>query len=274
MMRSIVRYGAGLATALVALSSAGAQPANAPIVAVWPFEASGIGMDVASMKGGLQELTIIDLANSSRVRVVERGRLNELMAEQNLARTGAVDAATAVKLGKLWGVHYFVTGSIVVTQVGGRTQMKLTARTVNAETGQVGNPQTLTEGTDDIFGSIGRLNAKFIADLKVTNLGGNAPAPAPAKSASATQQSAPPAGTTAGKTANGTPVLFRAAMPESEQKATKAVTLDVKTALLYSKGIEALDVPDKRKAADLFKQVLAAEKDFLPAQEALKKAGS
>jgi TolB-like protein len=268
MMRSIVRFGAGLATGLVVLTSVGgAQANNTPIVAVWPYIASGM-TDISSLGGGLQELTIIDLANTAKVRVVERGRLNELMAEQNLVKTAAVDPATAVKLGKLWGVHYFISNSITI--IG--NQARVTARTTNVETGQVGNPQSLTESSNDIFGTINRLNAKMIAELKVTNLGGNAPAPAPAptKGASASQQ-AVPAGAVAGKSATGKDILFKAPMPETVVKTTSTVTLDFKTALLYSKGIEALDIPDKKKAADLFKQVLAAEKDFGPAQEALKK---
>jgi TolB-like protein len=266
MMRSIVRYGAGL-TAVLALSSAGAQaPANAPIVAVWPYIASGM-TDITSLGGGLQELAIIDLANANKYRVVERSRLNELMAEQNLIKTAAVDPQTAVKVGKLWGVHYFIQNSITI--IG--NQVRVTGRTTNVETGQIGNPQSSTENANDIFGAINRLNAKMIAEMKVTNLGGNPP---PAKKGGTASQQAAPAGTVAGTSETGKPLLFRAAMPEAEQKLVKTVTLDRPTALLYSKGIEALDNNDKKKAADLFKQVLAAEKDFVPAQTALKKATS
>src|SRR5437868_3482532 len=146
MMRSIVRISAGVTTAFVALSAAGAQPANAPIVAVWPYIASGL-TDITSLGGGPQELTIIDLANANKYRVVERSRLNELMAEQNLAKTGAVDPQTAVKVGKLWGVHYFISNSITILG----TRVKVTARTTNVETGQVGNPQTVEDNTNDLF---------------------------------------------------------------------------------------------------------------------------
>jgi curli biogenesis system outer membrane secretion channel CsgG len=49
---------------------------------------------------------------SSKFSVVERDKLNLVLKEQGLATAGAVDPATAAKVGKLLGVQYVVMGGI------------------------------------------------------------------------------------------------------------------------------------------------------------------
>src|SRR5437016_2185212 len=49
---------------------------------------------------------------SAKFSVVERDKLNLVLKEQGLATTGAVDPATAAKVGKLLGVQYVVMGGI------------------------------------------------------------------------------------------------------------------------------------------------------------------
>jgi curli biogenesis system outer membrane secretion channel CsgG len=49
---------------------------------------------------------------SSKFSVIERNKLNLVMKEQNLATSGAVDPATAAKVGKLLGAKYIVLGGV------------------------------------------------------------------------------------------------------------------------------------------------------------------
>src|SRR5918993_953341 len=49
---------------------------------------------------------------SSKFTVLEREKLALIMKEQGLAATGAVDAQTAAKVGRLLGVKYILTGGI------------------------------------------------------------------------------------------------------------------------------------------------------------------
>jgi curli biogenesis system outer membrane secretion channel CsgG len=51
-------------------------------------------------------------ALSSKFSVVERDKLNLVLKEQGLATAGAVDPATAAKVGKILGVRYIVMGGI------------------------------------------------------------------------------------------------------------------------------------------------------------------
>ena len=60
----------------------------------------------------MQDVFVTELFKSGRFRVVEREQLQALMAEKNLSLSGDVDAATAVKIGKILGVNYLLTGSV------------------------------------------------------------------------------------------------------------------------------------------------------------------
>src|SRR5262249_39695205 len=49
---------------------------------------------------------------SDKFSVVERDKLNMVLKEQGLAQSGAVDPASAAKVGKILGVKYIVLGGI------------------------------------------------------------------------------------------------------------------------------------------------------------------
>jgi curli biogenesis system outer membrane secretion channel CsgG len=62
--------------------------------------------------GAAQDVFVTELFKSGRFRVIEREQLDALMQEKNLTLSGDVDPATAVKVGKLLGVNYILTGSV------------------------------------------------------------------------------------------------------------------------------------------------------------------
>ncbi len=53
-----------------------------------------------------------ELARSKRFRIVERSRLKSIMNEQNLQAADLVDEDTAVKVGRMLGVHGVLVGSV------------------------------------------------------------------------------------------------------------------------------------------------------------------
>ena len=59
-----------------------------------------------------QDVFVTELVKSGKFRVVEREQLEALMQEKNLSLSGDVDPSTAVKIGKLLGVNYLLTGAI------------------------------------------------------------------------------------------------------------------------------------------------------------------
>jgi curli biogenesis system outer membrane secretion channel CsgG len=96
------------------------------------------------------DVLITELVKSGKFIVVERGKLSTIMSEQKLGMSGAIDATTAAKVGRILGLNAIVTGA--VTQFGSQTEgseyliaqskrqvVKATVdiRVVDAETGQI-----------------------------------------------------------------------------------------------------------------------------------------
>lgn len=96
------------------------------------------------------DILITELAKSGKFIVVERDKMDKLLDEQKLGQTGAINPATAAKVGKILGLNAIVTGS--VSQFGVKKEGKdfiiseskqqivectVDIRVVDAETGQV-----------------------------------------------------------------------------------------------------------------------------------------
>lgn len=62
----------------------------------------------------IQELFVTEMseAGAGKIRLIEREALQKLREEQAFGQSGEVDPATAVKMGKLLGVKYMITGKI------------------------------------------------------------------------------------------------------------------------------------------------------------------
>ncbi|HNT56937.1 MAG TPA: CsgG/HfaB family protein [Syntrophales bacterium] len=80
-------------------------------VAVMDFETKvpGHGWRVGY---GASDMLTTALVKCKKFRVYERDKLASIMKEQGLQLSGAVDGATAVRVGKLIGVKYIVTGAV------------------------------------------------------------------------------------------------------------------------------------------------------------------
>jgi len=87
-------------------------------IAVLPFKDkttnSPIKGDVGSM--AVDQLTTL-LVNTERFSVIERERLDAVLAEQGLAGKGVVDSATAAQVGKILGVDLIFTGAVTNWEV-------------------------------------------------------------------------------------------------------------------------------------------------------------
>ena len=74
---------------------------------------------------------------ASKFSVIERDKLNLVLKEQGLAQTGAVDPATAAKVGKILGVKYIVMGGIDKFKIdntsGGIARFAISAHVVQAD---------------------------------------------------------------------------------------------------------------------------------------------
>jgi len=104
----------------------------------------------ARLGNSASDVLITELVKSGKFIVVERDKLKTLMAEQKLGLSGAIDASTAARMGRVLGLNAIVTGSI--SEFGSQTEgseyliaqskrqvVKATVdiRVVDAETGQI-----------------------------------------------------------------------------------------------------------------------------------------
>lgn len=116
-----------------ALIVGGVQSAWAEIrIAVMPFDNAG-GDEFEQLGVGLQSMVQTDLSQADEVKVVERGKLQALIGEMELAQKGVVDPVTAAKLGKVAGATHVVSGAFTV--VG--ASMRLDAQLIEVQSGEV-----------------------------------------------------------------------------------------------------------------------------------------
>src|SRR4051794_31145570 len=95
---------------LVAATVLTAAPPARPVIAVLYFDNNSSDADLDVMRKGLADMIVTDLVTWDTVTVVEREKLESVLAELKLQQSKRFDASTAVKVAKLIGAQYNVTG--------------------------------------------------------------------------------------------------------------------------------------------------------------------
>ena len=130
-------------------------------VAVLDFKSilapSDLGIAVA-------EILRTELIGVGDYTVIERGMLEEILSEQELQLTGAVDSETAVEIGKLTGAKLVVIGSIVKTG----SVYTINSRFIDVETGVAKVGQNIRGQGEDQISNMVRQLALIIAGKTVT----------------------------------------------------------------------------------------------------------
>ena len=268
--------------ALTLPASATAQVDSRPIVAVLPFDNNSIGAGRENFDGigkGIQETLIADMAANAKVRLVDRERVQRILEEQNLVRSGSVDPATAVRVGRILGAQYAIYGGFMSD---GRGSMVLTAHSTDMETSALGNAVRVQRSTDDVLGLIAEMTTKLNNEMKLeakpgrrtSNAGDPPPQTSGAQPDAAKNASAAPAG--AGAAARGdSPAASKPTQIETFAKPVSPkvmkTKLDIATMRLYSNALDEIDRKNPDKAIKLLKQVLAKYPDFEPARRNLER---
>lgn len=260
--------GALAATSLAvaaAVSPLRAQGDARPVVVVFTFDNNSIGKDRAdydNLSKGVQDLLITDLASNPKIRLVDRARIQELLQEQNLVKSGAVDPTTAIRLGKMLGAQYAITGGFLADTRSGNAV--LTGRTIDMESSQIGNAEKITGHTDDVLGLISQLSGRLASTMSL------APKPGRPGETGGTGKTSPSQSGETSKTKTPTTGSSRPALVETYAKpvSPKAMKtkLDAATLRVYSDALDEVDQKNTAKASSLFKQVLAKYPDFEPAR--------
>lgn len=165
MCRYVRVWGSVLVLALGAVMTVGAQ-ASRPTVALLDFEFGTVqkwwsgNQDIGK---GIADMLVDELVNDGSFRVIERKRLDAILAEQNFSDSERADpsAKTLASIGKVLGVKYLIVGSITrfglessnksvggggfgskfgIGEVGksqGKANVAITARMIDTATGEI-----------------------------------------------------------------------------------------------------------------------------------------
>ena len=228
MLKQIVRATAALALIGMPLV---AQEDSRPTVAVLPFVNSAIGQanaELAPLSKGIADLLIIELAQNTGIRVVERENINAILAEQNLARDGRVDDATAARIGRVLGAKHIITGSFVTDRSG---TMVLTLKTIDTETSRISWTHMDRDRTDNFFALVSKVG-------QAANRGLNLPA------------------------------LTPQARQTSEARTQQQARVPMRAVVMYSRALSAQDEGNRQEALTLFNQVVNEFPEFEDAKKA------
>jgi TolB-like protein len=152
-----MRWRSILSLALLAgllIPGSGVAQDSRPGIAVLPFEDGGsYGQDQEDFEAltiGIQQMLITEFAANSGLRVVDRGRINELLSEQDLGASGRVDAGTAAQIGQVVGARYMVMGGFVDFY----GDMRIDIRIVNTETSEVVKVERRRDDRAELFSMV------------------------------------------------------------------------------------------------------------------------
>ena len=159
------RAGLGLALALL-LPVAGTLHAQEPekrVVAVVRFDNNTGDEHYDHLGRAMSSMMISDLSVIDRIQLVERERIEEVMAELDLQVSGRVDPETAVELGMIVGAEYMVFGSFVTVD----PEMRLDTRVTRVETAEIVTTADVRGQNQSLFDLQQQLADTLIAGLEL-----------------------------------------------------------------------------------------------------------
>jgi TolB-like protein len=158
------------AVAGLALVGVTALAQSKPTVAVLPFNNGATGKaneELGPLSKGIQDILTNELAANTGIRVVERDQIQAVLGEQRLVTGGAIDKETAVKIGKLLGVHHMVTGGFITDRSG---SMNLSVRVFNVETSEIEGTFSGMNKIDNLFALVNSVAGKINKGLKLPDI--------------------------------------------------------------------------------------------------------
>ncbi|MDQ6885908.1 MAG: CsgG/HfaB family protein [Gemmatimonadota bacterium] len=169
MKRTIALWPAALAALVISGGRAGAQGDTRPTVAVMYFANGVVGSntrDYDALGRGVADILVTAMAANPGIRVVERDQIEKVMSEHKLVTEGQVDAGTAIRVGKLLGVHHMIFGAFV----GIGESWRLDARAVNVETSAVEHVETVSGKQANLMSMIDQMANRLNTGMKLPPL--------------------------------------------------------------------------------------------------------
>ena len=137
---------------------------NERTIAVLPFRFSGTDSSLMPLERGMAELVVTDLAKVKSLTVLERERVQALVDEMALSRSGAVDAGTAVRAGRLIRAGRLVQGSLTELP---QSSLRVDAAMVDVPTSRAAGTAAANDKLDEIFSIEKRIVFDLIEDIGI-----------------------------------------------------------------------------------------------------------
>ncbi len=146
-----------------AFAPAAAQDQERSVVAVLRFD-NNTGDDKYEHLGrALSSMTISDLSVLDDIQLVERERLEELLAELDLQQSAYVDPASALSLGMIVGAEYVVAGAFVAVE----PEMRLDTRIARVETSEIVTTAEVRGDQESLFDLQQRLADQLLESFQI-----------------------------------------------------------------------------------------------------------
>jgi TolB-like protein len=123
-------------------------PAPRNTIAVLPLRFYGADSTLAPLERGIADLLITDLGRAPSLTIVERDKMQALLAEIALSKSGRIDAATSLRAGRLVRAGRVIQGSI--TPVG-QGALRVDAAIVDVPTTQALSGVSAADRLEQIF---------------------------------------------------------------------------------------------------------------------------
>ena len=124
-MKTIVRIVIVLLLFAITCSSVNAAGEATIKVAVMEFENNSGKQDLEHLKKGIRDMITTDITQVNDITVVEQARIDQILKEINFSRSEYFDKENSVKIGKMIGASYLLTGSYLLNKNTIRIDVRL-----------------------------------------------------------------------------------------------------------------------------------------------------
>lgn len=134
-----------------------------PAVGVLSFENNTGKSDYDNLGKGISSMMANDLVAVDEIRVVERDRMAEILKEIDAQQSRRFDSTTAVKVGRLVGAQFIVTGAFIDIE----QSMRIDTRVIRVETGIIVKSASVTGRKDQLLDLQKKLAKQLVKDLDI-----------------------------------------------------------------------------------------------------------
>lgn len=152
-----------LALGAGAPSGVAAQEEEKTVVAVLRYDNNTGDAQYEHLGRAFSSMMISDLSVIERIQLVERDRLEELLAELDFQQSGYVDPESAQTVGMIVGAEFVVAGAFLTAD----PEMRLDTRIAKVETSEIVTTAEVTGEQESLFELQQRLADELIAGFEI-----------------------------------------------------------------------------------------------------------